>query len=81
MLILRLFIFLIFSCLTLNTSAEDADNSSDESQPDIVEIQSYRLPTTLKNASANVTIINRSDIDKHSSRNVAELLTSIWPTC
>lgn len=75
MLILRLVIFLIFCCLTLNSNAEDTDNSSDKPQPEIVEIQSYRLPTTLKNVSANVTIIDRSDIDKHSSRNVAELLT------
>lgn len=75
MLILRLFILLLFSCLTLNTNAEDTDDSSDESEPVIVEIQSYRLPTTLNNASANVTVINRSDIDKHSSRNLAELLS------
>ncbi len=75
MLILRLFIFVLLFCLTLNTNAEDTDNLSDESEPEIVEIQSYRLPTTLKNASANVTIINRKDIDKHGSRNVAELLT------
>ena len=43
---------------------------------DVVEIQAYRLSPALKHTPANVTVINRRDIDKHAARNVAELLTN-----
>ncbi len=41
----------------------------------VVEVQSYRLTPKLNNIPANVTVINRKDIENDSAQNVAELLT------
>ncbi|MEM7400889.1 MAG: TonB-dependent receptor [Pseudomonadota bacterium] len=52
---------------TISVQAEELDE---------IVVQAYRLSPKLDNTPANVTVINRRDIEKHAARNVAELLTN-----
>ena len=68
--------FSVLFCAVCSYSAATEAANSSSATSEVVEIQSYRLSPRLKHTPANVTVINRNDIETLAAQNVVELLTS-----
>ncbi len=68
--------FSVLFCAVCSYSAATEAANSSSATSEFVEIQSYRLSPSLKHTPANVTVINRNDIETLAAQNVVELLTS-----